>query len=72
MKDGNAAMDVDVDEAPAVKQKASLFSDPRFVALFEDLDFEIDANSREFALLIPSAAAQKGRVPGVEGEGWAW
>jgi hypothetical protein len=32
-----------IDEAPAVKKKASLFSDPWFVALFEDPGFEIDA-----------------------------
>jgi NUC153 domain len=63
-------MDVDIDEVPAVKQKVGLFSDPRFVALFEDPGFGIDAQSREFAPPIPPAAAQRGRVPRVEGEGW--
>jgi ribosome biogenesis protein ENP2 len=63
--------DVDVDEAPAVKQKPSLLSDARFAALFEDPEFEVDEESREFALLNPSAAAQKkGRVPEGEGRGW--
>jgi ribosome biogenesis protein ENP2 len=67
----DAAMDVDVDEDPAVKQKTNLLSDPRFAALFEDPDFEVDEESREFALLNPSAAAQrKGHVPEVEGKGW--
>lgn len=67
----DAAMDVDVDEDTAVKQKTNLLSDPRFTALFEDPDFEVDEESREFALLNPSAAAQrKGRVPAVEGKGW--
>lgn len=68
---GDAAMDVDVDEAPAVKQKPSLLSDARFAALFEDPEFEVDEESREYALLNPSAVAQKnGRVPEVEGRGW--
>jgi ribosome biogenesis protein ENP2 len=67
----DAAMDVDVDEDPAVKQKTNLLSDPRFTALFEDPDFEVDEESREFALLNPSAAAQrKGHLPTVEGKGW--
>ncbi|KAH9992290.1 WD40-repeat-containing domain protein [Russula vinacea] len=36
-----------------------------------DPDFEVDEESREFALLNPSAAAQrKGHVPAVEGKGW--
>ncbi|KAI0305330.1 hypothetical protein B0F90DRAFT_1703553 [Multifurca ochricompacta] len=48
-----------------------LLSDTRFVALFEDPEFEVDEDSREFALLNPSASAQKrGRAPGVEGKGW--
>ena len=71
--DAASAMDVDidVDEAPSVKQKPSLLSDARFSALFEDPEFEVDEESREFALLNPSAAAQKkGRVPEGEGRGW--
>ena len=63
-QEGDAAMDVDVDDVPDVKEKTNLLSDPRFSALFEDADFEVDEASREFALLNPSAAAQKkGRMP---------
>ncbi|KAF8500210.1 WD40-repeat-containing domain protein [Russula emetica] len=70
MEDDDAVMDVDVDEVPAAKQK-TLLSDPRFAALFEDPDFEVDEESREYALLNPSAVAlKKGRVPDVEGKGW--
>jgi ribosome biogenesis protein ENP2 len=69
-EDGDV-MDVDVDEVPAVKQKTTLLSDSRFAALFEDPEFEVDEESREYALLNPSAAAQKrGRAPEVEGKGW--
>lgn len=68
---GDVAMDVDVDEDPATIQKATLLSDPRFAALFEDPDFEVDEASREYALLNPSAVAQKnGRMPELEGKGW--
>ena len=71
MGDGDAAMDVDVDEDLAAKQKTNLLSDPRFAALFEDPDFEVDEESREYALLNPSAAAQKNsRMPSVDGKGW--
>ena len=70
-QDDDAAMDVDVDEVPAAKEKTNLLSDPRFSALFEDPDFEVDEESREFALLNPSAAAQKkGRMPEADGKGW--
>jgi hypothetical protein len=47
MKDGNATVDVDVDEAPVVRQKVDVLSDPQFVALFDDPGFEIDKGSRE-------------------------
>ena len=70
---GDVAMDVDVDEdeAPAVKQKPSLLSDARFAALFEDPEFEVDEESREYALLNPSSVAQKkGRMPEAKGKGW--
>jgi len=72
-EDGDAAMDVDLDldGASAVKQKKSLLSDARFTALFEDPEFEVDEESREYALLNPSAVDQKkGRMPEVEGNGW--
>ncbi|KAI9508094.1 hypothetical protein F5148DRAFT_1014162 [Russula earlei] len=68
---GDAAMDVEVDGAPPAKQKTNLLSDARFAALFEDPEFEVDEESREYALLNPSAAAQKRvRVPEAEGKGW--
>jgi len=70
MEVDDAAMEIDVDEVPVAKEKTSLLSDPRFAALFEDPDFEVDEESREYALLNPSAVAQKGRVPEVEGKGW--
>jgi ribosome biogenesis protein ENP2 len=71
MEDGSAAMDVDGDEPPVVKQKASLLSDARFTALFEDPEFEVDEETREYALLNPSTSAQKkGHVAEAEGKGW--
>jgi ribosome biogenesis protein ENP2 len=42
-----------------------VLSDPRFKAVFENPDFEVDENSKEFALLHPSqadAAAKRGRT----------
>ena len=69
-EDSTAAMDVD-EEEPVITHKTSLLSDSRFAALFEDPDFQVDEQSREFALLNPSAAAQKrDRAPEVEGKGW--
>ncbi|KAH9962179.1 WD40-repeat-containing domain protein [Russula dissimulans] len=70
-EDGDAAMDVDVDGASAVKQKPSLLSDARFAALFEDPEFEVDEESREYALLHPSTVAhKKDHMPEVEGKSW--
>ena len=55
-EEGDAeAMHVDED----VAEKPGLITDPRFKALFEDPDFEIDEASREFALVNPSLAAKK-------------
>jgi len=48
---------MDVDEG--VAEKPGLFNDPRFTALFEDPDFEVDEASREFALVNPSLAAKR-------------
>ena len=48
-------MDVDED----VAEKPGLISDPRFKALFENPEFEVDEASREFALVNPSLAAKK-------------
>ena len=53
-------MDVDDEElAPAAGVKPTLLNDPRFAAVFEDPEFEVDEGSREFALLNPSAVAQR-------------
>jgi len=48
-------MDIDGD----VAEKPGLINDPRFKALFEDPDFEVNEASREFALVNPSLAAKK-------------
>ena len=36
-----------------------MISDPRFKALFEDPEFEVDETSREFALMNPSVVAKR-------------
>lgn len=43
------------DESAAKTPRAGLMEDDRFRRLFEDVDFEIDENSREFALQNPSS-----------------
>jgi len=48
------------DEAPV-----TLLNDPRFKELFENPEFAVDEESREYALLNPSAAAQKRRGTGL-------
>ena len=53
-EEGAEEMDVDEDVA-----KTGLINDPRFKAMFEDPDFEVDEASREFALVNPSLAAKK-------------
>lgn len=59
-KDG---VDVDPEglgeEEESTMTKPSVLSDPRFAKVFEDPAFAIDENSREFALLNPSAVAQR-------------
>ncbi|THH04047.1 hypothetical protein EW145_g5810 [Phellinidium pouzarii] len=47
------------------RSKASLLTDSRFSALFEDAAFEVDEGSREYALLNPSRAA---RAPAQRGK----
>ncbi|EJT99347.1 WD40 repeat-like protein [Dacryopinax primogenitus] len=42
-------------------EKGELASDPRFKELFENPEYEIDENSREFTLINPSTAAQKAK-----------
>ena len=56
-EEGEDAEQMDVDED--VAEKAGLINDPRFKAMFEDPDFEVDEASREFALVNPSLAAKK-------------
>lgn len=46
-------------------EKANLLNDPRFKDLFENPEFEVDEQSREFALLNPSAVAQRQNQRGV-------
>lgn len=49
----------DAHQMNADTEKPGLINDPRFTALFEDPDFEVDETSREFALVNPSLAAKK-------------
>ncbi|KAG6861295.1 hypothetical protein C0995_001849 [Termitomyces sp. Mi166 len=50
--------DIEVDEAEQ-RERPSFLNDLRFAAVFEDKDYAIDENSREYALLNPSAVAQQ-------------
>lgn len=59
---GGDAMDVEAEaeaEADSAEEthKESVLTDPRFAALFEDPEFEVDETTREYALTNPSAAA---------------
>ncbi|GLB39166.1 putative NUC153 domain containing protein [Lyophyllum shimeji] len=58
---GEADMEVDdeVEAEEKEKERSGLLSDPRFAKVFENPEFAIDENSREYALLNPSAVAQK-------------
>ena len=59
------AMEVDEEEAEGEGEKESekdapnLLNDPRFKALFENPDFQVDETTREYALLNPSVVAQR-------------
>lgn len=58
------AMEVDEDKDgdagdKKASTKSSLLNDPRFKALFENPEFEVDEESREYALLNPSSVAQR-------------
>ncbi|KAI0065239.1 hypothetical protein BV25DRAFT_1822387 [Artomyces pyxidatus] len=67
--EGAEAMDVDDEQGGA--EKDNLLSDPRFKALFEDPEFEVDETTREFALLNPSTAARNDpRGITTQGQGW--
>ncbi|KAJ7096725.1 NUC153 and WD40 repeat-containing nucleolar rRNA processing-related protein [Mycena belliarum] len=56
--DGDAEM-ADVDADVETDTRPSLLTDPRFAKVFEDPAFTVDEASREYALLNPSAAAQR-------------
>jgi len=66
-EDGEDVGMEDMEEESAT-QKLSLLSDPRFAKVFEDPDFAIDENSREYALLNPSSVAQRREKTAVEDE----
>ncbi|KAI0030354.1 WD40-repeat-containing domain protein [Vararia minispora EC-137] len=51
--------EMEVDDGEKTQEKPNLLTDPRFQALFEDPEFEVDEKSREFALLNPSTVAQR-------------
>lgn len=55
-EDGRKEMDVDMEDAT---EQPTLLSDPRFAKVFEDPEFEVDEESREYALLNPSSVFQK-------------
>ena len=67
---GEGEMDVDHEEDhDGQPSKKNLLNDPRFKAVFEDPEYAIDVNSREYALLNPSTVAQvKGGKTAVEDE----
>ncbi|KAJ3555106.1 hypothetical protein NM688_g2759 [Phlebia brevispora] len=50
---------MEVDEEDEKMEKPTLLNDPRFKAIFENPEFEVDENSREFALMNPSTVAQR-------------
>ena len=60
-KEADKDMDVDHEEDHGQLPKKTLLSDPRFKAVFEDPEYVIDVNSREYALLNPSGVAQMER-----------
>ncbi|THH28454.1 hypothetical protein EUX98_g5745 [Antrodiella citrinella] len=69
--DGDADMEdheEDDDEEEEEKPGAtSLLVDPRFAALFQNPEFEVDEETREYALLHPSAAAHRQNASGASG-----
>jgi Rad3-related DNA helicase len=46
----------DEEEGQEVKEKSNILLDPRFKDLWENPDFEVDEDSREFGLLNPATA----------------
>ncbi|KAI6107852.1 WD40-repeat-containing domain protein [Pisolithus thermaeus] len=54
-----------VDDEAVNEEPVTLLNDPRFKELFENPEFAVDEESREYALLNPSAAAQKRSGAGI-------
>lgn len=50
---------MEIDETLPSEEPLTLLNDPRFQELFEDPEFAVDENTREYALLNPSAVAQR-------------
>jgi ribosome biogenesis protein ENP2 len=64
-EDNDEPAAMDVDEREKAVEKPSVLNDPRFSALFENPDFEVDESTREYALTHPSEAAHaKDRAEG--------
>ncbi|KAJ6484327.1 NUC153 and WD40 repeat-containing nucleolar rRNA processing-related protein [Mycena vitilis] len=57
--EAEADADVEMDDATEAEARPSLLTDPRFAKVFEDPAFTVDESTREFALMNPSAAAQR-------------
>jgi ribosome biogenesis protein ENP2 len=55
--DAEEAEPMDIDEREKAAEKPSVLNDSRFAALFENQDFEVDENTREYALTHPSEFA---------------
>lgn len=60
--------DAEMEDTEYHSKGPNLLSDPRFTKIFENPEFAIDENSREYALLHPSAAAQRTTRTAVEDE----
>ncbi|KAF5336415.1 hypothetical protein D9611_006518 [Ephemerocybe angulata] len=59
---GEEEADNAMEEDGEGEEPTSLLSDPRFSKVFQDPSFAIDENSREYALLHPSGAGQRGKT----------
>ena len=53
------AVEVDEEKDTTSGEQQTILNDPRFSALFSNPEFAVDENSREYALMNPSAAARK-------------
>lgn len=57
--DEGVAMEVDEGKDTTSGEQQTILNDPRFSALFSNPEFAVDENSREYALMNPSAVARK-------------